>query len=154
MRSPRIQILTITPHPLFKPPIILHYLQNAAQFFLVLNKRPFQICLLSLVLDVPHWTNFSSMKILRDSCFCCYSRLPIFLCCWNGSRFVWQNISFIKKQLKYHLFSQLISFPYFHSSPTSTFLCPKLVTNPLFSLCTTYSYHKHIMLYCHNLFMH
>ena len=120
MRSPRIQILTITPHPLFKPPIILHYLQNAAQFFLVLNKRPFQICLLSHVLDVPHWTNFSSMKILCDSCFCCYSWLPIFLCLlkWYqiclAKYFVYQETAQISSLFSTCFLPLLPFFPYFH----------------------------------------
>lgn len=96
---------------------------------------------MSLILDVSHWTNFSSMKILYSSCFCCYLLLPIFL------SFSWKVYflhiclakcySFIKKQLKYHLFSVLISILF-----TPTFLCSKLVTDPMFSLCVTYLYHK------------
>lgn len=96
MRYSRIQIFSDNSQPPHKPSIIILYLQDEAQLLLSIKNKAFLICLLSLVLDGPHRTNFSFLKILCGSCLCSYLQLPMLLC-FSAEMpslitFVWQSI--------------------------------------------------------------
>lgn len=63
-------------------------------------------------------------------------------------------LSLLKCLLPSHLSGKMLCFhqetaqtqslfcSYFHTSPSSSFLCPELIINPSFSLCLRYLYHK------------
>lgn len=71
---------------------------------LVLNTRPFLICLLSLILDVPHLTTWNSVKILiiNAVCTCSFSWISLLKCNFH---YICQAkyYLFIMKQFKYCL---------------------------------------------------
>lgn len=146
MRYFRIQIFSNNFQSLYKSSMM------QLSCSLIVKAKPFLICLLSLVLDVPHRTNFSSLKILVLFLFA-VAYVTLFLC-WNAkfsSHLSGKILLFIHQETA-QTSSHFLT--YFHTLPTFTFFCPKLVTNPLFFLCITFYIIKRIMPYCDDLFMH
>lgn len=116
--------------PLLKPCIILHYLCNTTHFnthFLPHSRCStlnFQFC-------------ENMVQLLFFSFVIVHFPLSL-LKCLLPSHLSGKMLCFHQETAQ----TQSLFCSYFHTSPSSSFLCPELIINPSFSLCLRYLYHK------------